>query len=194
MFLKKSVFCCMHINHTALPCRLPFCTPRPPFFSVPPSSPLWFISPYIPDPFLFYPLLHPCLNLLKHRCELTVVISHNATTVLCVTSAQYTLDRSVRGHYESQHLGGADEAQPFRVLPMLSCFILVLHSEFVCTCIHVSKGGFTGLWPPDSLTQHFALCIAGGSVWWPSEYTAQKGRSTVHIESTTCELPSDFSA
>lgn len=139
----------------------------PPLFCA--SSPLRSISACIPGPSLFSPLLHPCLNLLKRRCELTVVISHNAMAVLCVTSAQYTSDRSTQGLYESQHLGGADEARPFRVLPMLSCFILVLHSEFVCTWICVSEGGFTGLWPPDSCTQHFASCISAGSVSWPLE-------------------------
>lgn len=146
------------MNHAAMPCGLLFC---------PPSSPLWSIFPCIPGPFLFSSLLHPCLNLLKRKRELTVVISHHATTVLCATSTQYTSDRSVQGHYESQHLGGPDEARPFRVLPMLSCFILILHSEFVYTCICVSKGGFARLGPPDSRGQHFAWCVAGGSVSWP---------------------------
>lgn len=75
--------------------------------------PLSSLPPLLSGPFLPgspAPLLHPCLNLLKRRCGLTVVVSHHAATVLCVTSAQYTSDRSVQGHYESQHLGGADEA------------------------------------------------------------------------------------
>lgn len=111
------------------------------------SVPLLLSGPFLPASLA--PLFHPCLNLLKRRCGLTVVVSHHAATVLCVTSAQYTSDRSVQGHYESQHLGGAGEAWPSRDLPMLSCFILV-HSEFVCTCICASKGGFTGLQPPAS--------------------------------------------
>ena len=138
------------------------CPLPPPLFCA--SSPLWPISPCIPS---LSPLSSiQCLNLLKRRCGLTVVISHHAVTVLCVTSAQYTSDRSVQGRYESQHLGGEDGAQPCRDLPILSCFILVPQSEFVCRCICVSKGGFTGLRPPASQAQHFALCITGRSVSW----------------------------
>ena len=138
------------------------CPLPPPLFRA--SSPLLPISPSIPS---LSPLsCIPCLNLLKRRCGLTVVISHHSATVLCVTSAQYTSNRSVQGRYESQHLGVEDGAQPSRDLPILSCFILVPHPEFVCRCICVSKGGFTGLRPQASQAQHFALCIAGGSVSW----------------------------
>lgn len=74
---------------------------------LPPPSPPCFLS----SPAHLSPLHHACLNLLKRRCGLTVVISHHATTALCVTSAQYTSDRSVYGgHYESQHLGGRQTA------------------------------------------------------------------------------------
>lgn len=52
------------------------------------------------------------------------------------------------GHYESQHLGGAGEAQPFRVLPVLS--YLFSSSTKIIAHIRVSSGGITGLWPRDS--------------------------------------------
>lgn len=65
--LKKPVSCCRRMNHAVLPCGLPFASPSLPCL----LASLVHLSP----------LLHPCLNLLKCICGLTVLISHHATTV-----------------------------------------------------------------------------------------------------------------
>lgn len=114
--------CCRRMNHAALPCGLPFASPSPPCL----------VSSLVHLP--ASPLLHPCLNLLKRRCGLTVVISHHAVAVLCVISAQYASDRSREGRYESRRLRGADKDRSSCDLPILSCFILV-HSR-VCARVH----------------------------------------------------------
>lgn len=93
-FLKKPVSCRSCMTHAELPCRLPFASP-PSLLCLLSSLVHLSLHPQHPLP---PPLSsQPCLNLLKRRCGLTVVISYHATTVLCVTSAQYTLDRSSTG-------------------------------------------------------------------------------------------------
>lgn len=93
----------------------------------------------------------PCLNLLKRRCGLTVVISYHATTVLCVTSAQYTLDRSSTGSLWIP----TPWRRPGHPGTCQYCHVLYSslpqpHTLGVCVLTKpcLSRGGFTGLQPP----------------------------------------------
>lgn len=161
------------------------CPLPPPLFRA--SSPLRPISPRIPGP------LHPCLNLLKRRRVLTVVISHHAATALCGTSAQYTSGRGARGHYDSRHLGGADEDRPSRDLPILSCFILV---RSVCARTHLcvqergSRGCVHQLARPSTLPSARLERQCRGP--WRKQH--KKGHGTVHRGSTAGHVLADCTA
>lgn len=127
------------MNGAVLPCRRPFG----------PSSALSLLLSLLrltPHPSLFPPPpLHPRLNLLKRRCGLTVVISHHATAVLCVTSAQYAFDRSAHGHYESQHLGGPHGASYLGTCQY--CHVLYSSPHPVpCVCVCARVGPREGFW------------------------------------------------
>lgn len=153
-------------------------------FAPPHTHTLWSSFPLHPCPLSLSPLLDPRLNVLKRRCELTVVISHHALTVLCVTCVQYTLDRSMRGHYESPHLGGPADAQPFRDLQRLSCMILVVHSGFVCTHICASSG----LWPQYRQSKLLDLCASAGSVSRPLSINSTRGTWHSSQRASPCPL------
>lgn len=147
VFLKKPLSCRRRMTHAELPCKLPFASPS--LLCLLSSVVHLSLHPRRPLP----PPFQPCLNLLKRRCGLTVVISYHATTVLCVTSAQYTLERSSTRWLwiPTPWRGIRDLAIPG---PANTVMFYTHPPPQLGVCVRsnpcVSKGGFMGLRPPAS--------------------------------------------
>lgn len=136
VFLKKGASSWRHMNHSALPCGLPF-TPGPSL----PSSPSVLKSFEAPHMWADIAYFSSC---------------HNSFCVSQVPNRHQIEDYRVM--LNSNTLEKRKWPQP-----LVSCLILIC-LEFVCN--RMSKGGFAGSHPAANQAQHFALWISRRLTSW----------------------------